>query len=78
MGFAAILIHRLASAYHWSREAIIDTPLCEAFQYLRMIDTDEWAKNGKDYPQLGGQSDKLMAEALGKINDLSKPQPSAA
>lgn len=72
VGFAAILIHRIASAYHWSRETIIDTPLCEAFQYLRMIDVEEWAKNGKDYPQLGGKSDKLMAEALGKINDLNK------
>lgn len=64
VGFVGTIIHTLASKYHWSRAEILKTPLCELFQYLRMIETEDYAKMGKEYPQLGGKSDSMIMQAM--------------
>lgn len=64
VGFAATIIHTIASRYNWSRAEILKTPLCELFQYLRMIETEDYAKMGKEYPQLGGKSDAMIMQAM--------------
>lgn len=64
VGFVASIIHRIATSYHWSRQQILDTPLCELFQYLRQIEADDYAKAGKEFPNLGGKSDKMIMDAM--------------
>ena len=38
--FLAVLVHRIASAYHWDEGAILEKPIARLYQYLRLLDRD--------------------------------------
>lgn len=67
--FPAHWQHKIAACYGWSREEIRAMPLKELFQYLRLIDADTAAKNGKQIrTPLDGEVDRLWSEMLRDIN----------
>lgn len=65
--FAASLVHRFAFAYGWSRQEIIDTPFAELFQYLRLIERDEYTRAGKPYHAPSIKVLRLNKRFLAKI-----------
>ena len=67
--FALHWQHRIAAAYHWSREEIRRLPLKEMFQILRLIEAERKAKQGELLrAPLSGEADRLWAEMLRHIN----------
>ncbi len=71
VSFAAVLTHRLATAYGWSRAEIDATPLKVIFQQLRIIRAEERLKAGKTPLPVADASNAIIAEMLRKIDALN-------
>lgn len=59
----AWLVHRIASAYHWSEAEIMQMPLKRLWQYLKIIDGRQ-----------GNPSDKAIADWLAEQNKGRTPE----
>lgn len=58
--YAASMIHKIASAYHWDDESILDKPIARLFQYIKWI---EVAQNPST-PQFNPIQDRLKARMI--------------
>lgn len=58
--FAAGMIHKIASAYGWTPNQILDTPIAALFQLLKWIDVERNYKT----PQFNPIQDRIMAKAM--------------
>lgn len=65
--FEAQIIHEIASAYGWGANQILDTPMAELLQYVRMIDRDWQAKAGKKPITSNPLSDAVMSDFLAEF-----------
>ncbi len=63
---AATIIHRLATAYGWTDEVILDLPLTRLFQYLKIIDLQS-AVQARKKPLQFNPSDALKGRLAAKI-----------
>jgi hypothetical protein len=68
VSFAASLIHRIASAYGWSPESILDRPLAELYQYLKCIRLDANPNEPNMSPFVTKLNAKFLREYLEKTN----------
>lgn len=58
--YAAAMIHRIATAYHWEMEKILDTPIAALFQLLKWIDVT----HNPNVPQFNPIQDQVKARLM--------------
>jgi hypothetical protein len=75
--FAAALIHTLASAYGWSDDQILDTPMPRLFQYIRKIQREAAAEHGQALPTFNPLRDRLTKRLTEKFMAARKSSSSS-
>lgn len=72
--FVATVIHEVASSHGWGRDEILDSPIAELYQYLRLIIRDDYlAKGLRPPPVFNRLSDKVRKDMT--LAYLKKKKP---